>query len=103
VQRTIWGYRNRGLLDNVVFVQTRLINRSGASIDSMFVSQWSDPDIGNAVDDFAGCDTTRDLGYAYNGRISMKYMDGEFQQSDMRFSMVHKSQARELSPVQASR
>jgi len=68
VQRTIWGYRNRGLLDNVVFVQTKLINRSGASIDSMFVSQWSDPDLGFAGDDFVGCDTTRDLGYAYNGK-----------------------------------
>ena len=68
VQRTIWGYRNRGLLDNVVFVETRLINRSGASIDSMFVSQWSDPDLGFAGDDFVGCDTTRDLGYAYNGK-----------------------------------
>jgi hypothetical protein len=66
IQRTIWGYRRTGPLDQVIFITTVVINKSGARIDSMFISQFSDPDIGNAGDDFDGCDTLRDLGYAYN-------------------------------------
>jgi len=34
----------------------------------MYISMWSDPDIGNAGDDFVGCDTILNFGYAYNGR-----------------------------------
>jgi hypothetical protein len=32
----------------------------------MYVTQWSDPDVGNNGDDLAGSDTTLSLGYAYN-------------------------------------
>jgi hypothetical protein len=39
-------------------------------MDSMFVSQWSDADIGNYTDDYAGCDTTRSLGYGYSGFVT---------------------------------
>ena len=71
MQRTIWGYRDRGCLDYVIFVRSRLINRSGSPIDSMFVSQWSDPDIG--YDEVVGCDTTRDLGFAYDRYLIDNY------------------------------
>ena len=67
-QRTVWGYNSVGPLGNVMISSYRLINKSGASIDSMYVTQWSDPDIGDAGDDFVGCDTTLSLGYAYNGQ-----------------------------------
>ena len=33
----------------------------------MYVSQWADPDLGFAGDDATGCDTTRSLGFVYNG------------------------------------
>src|SRR5258706_472634 len=33
-----------------------------------YVAVWSDPDIGGFGDDVAGCDTTRDLGIAYNAK-----------------------------------
>ena len=32
----------------------------------MYIVQWSDPDVGNSTDDFAGSDTTLNLGYSYN-------------------------------------
>ncbi|MGA9118012.1 MAG: T9SS type A sorting domain-containing protein [Bacteroidota bacterium] len=67
MQRTIWGYKTSGSLGNVVFVSTVLINKSGAPVDSMFIAQWSDPDVGDAGDDFIGCDTVRQMGFAYNG------------------------------------
>ncbi|MGA9118261.1 MAG: T9SS type A sorting domain-containing protein, partial [Bacteroidota bacterium] len=68
VQKTIWAYkRNMGALTTSIFVRTILMNKSGVPIDSMFLLQWSDPDIGDAGDDFVGCDTTRAMGYSYNG------------------------------------
>jgi hypothetical protein len=67
VQRTTWGYHRPGGIDQSIFSSTIMINKSGAPIDTMYFGQWSDPDIGNGGDDLVGCDTTRDMGYAYNG------------------------------------
>ena len=66
MQRTVWGYRGAGWMDNVIFVSTVIINKSGAPVDSMFIAQWADPDVGEATDDFVGCDTLRQMGYVYN-------------------------------------
>ena len=68
MQRTIWGYNRQGALGNTVFVRYRVINKTGAPLDSTYMVQWADPDLGDGGDDFAGCDTTRNLGYVYNGR-----------------------------------
>ncbi len=67
VQRTIWAYNRPGALGNTIFISYTFINKSGMRLDSMYVSQWADPDLGFAGDDATGCDTTRSLGYVYNG------------------------------------
>ncbi len=68
MQKTIWAYvRRSGALTTSIFTRTRLINKSGATLDSMFLSFWSDPDLGYAGDDAVGYDSTRNLGYVYNG------------------------------------
>ncbi len=73
MQLTLWGYHVDTPLKNVIFKRYRLIYKGIATtpangvIDSMYICQWSDPDIGEAYDDLAGCDTTLSLGYAYNG------------------------------------
>ncbi len=67
---TMWAYSSSGALGNMMFRAYKLINRSGLTIDSMFVSQWSDPDLGNSTDDYAGCDTTLSLGYVYNANAT---------------------------------
>ncbi len=66
MQKTIWGYRSGGALGNTILSTTKIINKSGAAVDSMFIVQWSDPDLGDAGDDYVGCDTVRMLGYVYN-------------------------------------
>ena len=66
MQKTIWGYRRARDLGNTIFVSTKLINRSGARIDSMLIGCFGDPDLGDAGDDFSACDTTRDMSYVYN-------------------------------------
>ncbi len=54
-------------MGNTIFISYKFINKSGVELDSMYVSQWCDPDLGFAGDDATGCDTTRSLGYVYNG------------------------------------
>ncbi len=68
IQTTIWGYNQRNSpLGQVVFKKYKIINKSGLTIDSMFVSQWSDPDVGTYTDDLAGCDIEKSIGFAYSG------------------------------------
>jgi hypothetical protein len=66
MQATFWAYKQQGALGNMFFRKYRLINKSETPFDSVYLSMWSDVDIGNSSDDFAGCDTTLSLGYCYN-------------------------------------
>jgi hypothetical protein len=72
VQRTIWGYNRPGVLGNTIFTKYRLVNKSGIRLDSMYVGQWADPDLGGVytgtISDAPACDTTLNLGYVYSGR-----------------------------------
>jgi hypothetical protein len=65
-QATYWAYNQSGALGNMIFRKYKLINKTHLPFNNMYVSMWSDPDIGYAVDDYAGCDTTLGLGFAYN-------------------------------------
>ncbi len=69
-QVTVWAYAQTGALGNMLFRRYKLINKSNVSFDSMYVSQWADPDLGNATDDFSGCDTLLSLGYTYNAQAT---------------------------------
>lgn len=70
MQKTIWAYNRIGPVGNTIFAKTTLINKGGVQADSVYLGQWSDPDVGNFHDDFAGCDTALNLCYAYNGATS---------------------------------
>lgn len=82
MQLTLWAYDNSTTpypmpsLKDIVFKRVKLIykglpNRSqGPYIDSMFIAQWSDPDIGSESDDYLGCDTVRQIAFAYNASPS---------------------------------
>ena len=73
-QLTVWGYARNDALGDVMFKKYRLINRGTLRVDSMFVAQWSDPDLGNYGDDLAGSDPSLSLGFVYNGNPT----DGEY-------------------------
>ncbi len=71
VQITIWAYNQPGAtLGQTVFKRFCIINKSGFQIDSMFVAQWVDPDLGAWSDDLVGCDIDRSLGFVYNGFLN---------------------------------
>jgi len=76
VQTTIWAFFEPGsAISDAVFKRYRLIYKGAtattpgsARIDNMYLSQWSDSDIGNYIDDVVGCDTTLNMAFAYNGQ-----------------------------------
>jgi hypothetical protein len=81
VSETYWAYAASGPLANIIFKKVDIVYKgtstssSNAEIDSMYIVQWADPDVGNSTDDFAGCDTTLNLGYSY----SSGYTDAVYQ------------------------
>jgi hypothetical protein len=66
-QTTIFGFNRTGALGDMVFKKYKIINKGGNRINDMYLGYWSDTDLGNAADDFTGCDTVLSLGYTYNG------------------------------------
>ncbi len=77
MQVTMWAYGQTGALGNMYFRKYVLKNKSrtaanpdGLTYNDMYISLWSDPDVGNSVDDFVGCDTTLSLSFAYNANAS---------------------------------
>jgi hypothetical protein len=72
MQATFWAYAQTGALGNMFFRRYLLTNKTDVlgdakTFEDMYVCMWSDPDVGNSTDDFAGSDTLLSLVYAYNG------------------------------------
>lgn len=67
IQQTTYAWMVPGPLSQTAFLHYRIINKGGNRLDGLCVGLWSDPDVGYASDDLVGCDTTRSLGFAYNG------------------------------------
>ncbi len=74
IQITIWSYNTDFLpLAHTLFKRYVIVNKSNHQIDSLFIGQYVDPDIGDYSDDFIGCDTLLNLAYAYNsGEVDNK-------------------------------
>ncbi len=68
LQLTVWAYDKPYALGNTIFKKYKLTNKKNMNIEDMYLAFFVDPDVGYAGDDFTGCDTTLNLGYAYNGK-----------------------------------
>lgn len=81
ISETYWAYSASGALGNIIFKKVDIVytgtanSAADSKIDSMYIAQWADPDVGNSGDDFAGCDTALNLCYAY----SSGYTDAVYQ------------------------
>ena len=67
IRALAFGFATNDEVNNMTFYKYVVENNSSATLDSVFFSQWVDPDLGNYLDDFVGCDTLNDLGIVYNG------------------------------------
>jgi len=66
-QMTVFGFNRTGDIGDMVFKKYTIINKGTFTLIDMYLCYWSDTDLGNASDDYTGCDTVIKLGYTYNG------------------------------------
>ena len=68
VRITAWAYSTGGntFLDNTIFMKFEILNNSLNNWDQIHYSLFNDFDLGDAVNDYVGCDTMRNMGYVYN-------------------------------------
>ncbi|MFZ4401326.1 MAG: hypothetical protein ACOYO1_14905 [Bacteroidales bacterium] len=70
IRAQAFGFTTNDEINNMTFYTYEIINRSTYELANTYFSQWVDPDLGYAFDDYVGCDVTRGLGYCYNGRAT---------------------------------
>lgn len=70
MQATFWGYNTQDALGKMMFRKYLLINKSDIDFTDMYVTIWSDVDLGGATDDFSGVDVDLSLAYTFNGTAS---------------------------------
>ncbi|MCH7498017.1 MAG: hypothetical protein IH971_09215, partial [Candidatus Marinimicrobia bacterium] len=81
MQMTLYATQRWNLpaINKVIFSDVRLIytglpdTPDSAHIDTMYISQWADPDLGDFGDDLVGWDHNLDMGYVYDGSHSFVY------------------------------
>ncbi|MCB0409394.1 MAG: gliding motility-associated C-terminal domain-containing protein [Flavobacteriales bacterium] len=61
-----YGCINDSALNNTVFVNYKIYNRSNDDISEVYMGEWVDFDIGNMYDDYFGCDVSRSAFFSYN-------------------------------------
>ena len=82
LQITMWGYAFGAgdPLGNMIFKKATMKytglpdSPADSRMDSLYFTQWSDPDLGTYTDDYVGCDIELSFGYVYNGNR----LDGVF-------------------------
>jgi hypothetical protein len=67
IHQFVYGYDDpSSVLNNTLFVSYKIFNRSNNNYTDMYVGQWIDYDIGNALDDGYCNDSSRNLMYGFN-------------------------------------
>ena len=67
IRAQAFAFNSNDEINNMTFYSYEIINRSTFTLQNTYFSQWVDPDLGYAFDDYVGCDVKRGLGYCYNG------------------------------------
>lgn len=61
-----FAYATANALNDMTFYTFEIIKKSPNPLFETYMGIFVDPDLGDATDDFIGCDTVRDIGYVYN-------------------------------------
>ncbi len=61
VRGQAFAFATNDEINNMTFYSYEIINRSSTTLKDTYFSQWVDPDLGFAQDDYVGCDVTRGL------------------------------------------
>lgn len=74
IRNTAYGYKRNNLLDNVLFYEYDIHNRSGLAYDSLRVGLFADMDLRNPFDDYVAFDSAHRMGIVYNGMLTADTM-----------------------------
>lgn len=67
IQMLAFAFSTANAINDMTFYKYKVFNRSTLTLNDTYMGQWVDADLGNYADDYVGCDTTRGLGFCYNG------------------------------------
>ena len=67
IRAQAFAFSTNDEVNNMTFYNYVVINQGTQTLLNTYFGQWVDCDLGNAQDDFVGCDVQRGLGYCYNG------------------------------------
>lgn len=67
VQVTAFVFSTADALNNTTFYKYKLIHKGDEPLTDVYFGLWSDPDLGDATDDFVASDSVLGLGIVYNG------------------------------------
>lgn len=67
IQAQAFAFSTNDEVNNMTFYKYKIINRSTQTLFETYFGAWVDPDLGNYLDDYVGCDVQRGFGYCYNG------------------------------------
>ncbi|CAN5407335.1 hypothetical protein BH11BAC2_BH11BAC2_22080 [soil metagenome] len=67
IRAQAFAFKTADEINFMTFYKYQIINRSSDSLLQTYMGVWCDPDLGNASDDYVGCDVGLGLGYVYNG------------------------------------
>lgn len=62
-----FAFRTVNEINDMTFYTYEIIKKTAGDLEDTYMSIASDPDIGDASDDYIGCDTVRNIGYCFNG------------------------------------
>jgi hypothetical protein len=67
IRAQAFAFATNDEINNMTFYNYTIINKATIQLNDAYFGQWVDPDLGNYLDDYVGCDVERGLGYCYNG------------------------------------
>ena len=73
IQTTMFGFDRPDVFGDMVFLKQLVINKGSDDLVDTYMGLWSDPDLGNAGDDFVGCDVELGMGYVWNDGADSVY------------------------------
>ena len=73
IQTTMFGFDRPDVFGDMVFLKQLVINKGSDDLVDTYMGLWSDPDLGNAGDDFVGCDVALGMGYVWNDGADSVY------------------------------
>ena len=77
IRAQAFSFATDDAINDMTFYNYELINRGTQRLKNTYFGQWVDSDIGNAENDYVGCDVSRGLGFGFNGTATDLGQEGQ--------------------------